>query len=248
VKLARTMADRGSLRRFTDVSTAAVAGKRQGEVVDEDHTVDWDKSDYDPYARTKKFAEHLAHELLPEGRVVVLRPTTVMGDARHPRCWQTDMVRAFVALADLPIVPVDPDARMDIVPGDFVGTAIAELHCKPTLAHRAYSLAAGVDSPTYRSIAAAMAPSRRIRFQERLGGPFAWSVRAMNRMPRGPVQQLGAVMKVFWPYITYDTVFDNRRVVTELGRAPARFEGYCAGMYTYSKSVGFENPNRPWAG
>jgi hypothetical protein len=37
-------------------------------------------------------------------------------------------------------------------------------------------------------------------------------------------------------------VFDNTRVVTELGRAPARFETFCAGMYEYSRSVGFKNP------
>ena len=55
----------------------------------------------------------------------------------------------------------------------------------------------------------------------------------------------GAVMKVFWPYITYDTVFDHTRAVTELGRTPARFETYCAGMYRYAKSVKFQNPRRP---
>ncbi len=246
VKLAMAMEARGTLRRFTDVSTAAVAGKRRSEVVTEDGTVDWDRSDYDPYARTKKFAEHLAKELLPRERVVVLRPTTVMGDSRHARCWQTDMVRAFVGLADLPVVPVSPASRIDIVPGDWVGHAIGELHHKPVLAHRAYSLSQGLASPTGASIAEAMAPSKRVRFGGALGRPFELAVRGMNRLPRGPAQQLGAVMKVFWPYITYDTVFDNTRAVTELGRAPARFETYCEGMVAYAREVRFTNPVRPW--
>ena len=34
-------------------------------VVYEDSAIDWSRSDYDPYARTKKFAEHMLHELLP---------------------------------------------------------------------------------------------------------------------------------------------------------------------------------------
>lgn len=245
VKLAMEMAERGTLGRFTDVSTAAVAGKRHAEVVDEDHTVDWDRSDYDPYARTKKFAEHLSHELLPAEKVVVLRPTTVMGDSRHERAWMTDMVRAFVSLVDLPVAPVDPASRIDIVPGDFVGTAIAELHTKPVLKWSAYSLSAGTASPTGASIAEAMREGgHTVRFERRLERPFELVVRGLNRLPRGPAQQLGAVMKVFWPYIVYDTVFDNTRVTTELGRAPARFETYCAGMYRYAKSVRFENPNR----
>lgn len=242
IKLARMLAERDQLRRFTDVSTAAVAGKRHSEIVDEDHTVDWDRSDYDPYARTKKFAEHMAHELLPRDRLLVLRPTTVMGDSRGERSWMTDMVRAFCAIADLPISPVDPDARIDIVPGDFVGYAIAELHTKPSLRWGAYSLSAGTASATGGSIAEAMrAAGYRVRFERRLSGAFSAAMRGMNRLPRGPLQQMGAIMKVFWPYITYDTVFDNQRVTSELSRSPARFETYCAGMYRYAKRVNFEN-------
>ncbi len=29
------------------------------EVVTEDASIDWNRSDYDPYARTKKFCEHM---------------------------------------------------------------------------------------------------------------------------------------------------------------------------------------------
>ncbi|MEZ5397923.1 MAG: SDR family oxidoreductase [Bryobacterales bacterium] len=245
VKLAMAMEARGTLRRFTDVSTAAVAGRRAHEVVDEDHTVDWDRSDYDPYARTKKFAEHLARELLPADKVVVLRPTTVMGDGRGDRAWMTDMVRAFVGLADLPVVPMAPGTRFDIVPGDWVGHGIAELHVKPALRWSAYNLSAGASSPTGASIAAAMRPLRRMVFAKPLGRPFSLAVRAANRLPRGGVQRAGAVMKVFWPYLEYDTVFDNTRAVTELGRGPAAFEGLCLGLYERAKAAGFRNVQRP---
>jgi nucleoside-diphosphate-sugar epimerase len=66
LKIARDAQDHHGLRRFTDISTVAVCGERQDEVVTEDNTVDWDRSDYDPYARTKKFCEHMLHELLPD--------------------------------------------------------------------------------------------------------------------------------------------------------------------------------------
>jgi thioester reductase-like protein len=243
VKLAMAIADRGRLRRFTDVSTVAVAGHRHGETVTEDQTIDWGRSDYDPYARTKKFAEHLAHELLPPKSVVVLRPSTVMGDSRRERCWQTDMIQAFAGLSELPVIPVDPRWRIDVAPGDWVGTAIGELHHRDDLAHDAYNLSAGAGSATYGQIAAAMADAgRRFTFQPRLAPVFDWTVRGMNRLPRGGAQRAGALLKVFWPYITYDTVFDNTRAVSALGRAPARFESYCAGMYRYSRSVGYRNP------
>jgi thioester reductase-like protein len=64
VRLSRRLADAGRLRRHLHVSTVAVAGKRRGEVVQEDQAVEWDRPDWDPYARTKKFGEHLVRTLL----------------------------------------------------------------------------------------------------------------------------------------------------------------------------------------
>src|SRR6185312_4750257 len=54
-QLARRAHDAHGLRRFSQVSTVAVAGARSHEIVTEDASVDWNRSDYDPYARTKKF-------------------------------------------------------------------------------------------------------------------------------------------------------------------------------------------------
>src|SRR5712671_3347661 len=64
--LARHAEHYHGLRRFSQVSTVAVAGRRSNEVVTEDRSIDWDRSDYDPYARTKKFCEHMMRVLLPE--------------------------------------------------------------------------------------------------------------------------------------------------------------------------------------
>ena len=56
------------------------------------------------------------------------------------------------------------------------------------------------------------------------------------------MQITGALMKVFMPYITYDTVFDNSRVTSELGLQPVPFTDYCAELYLYARRVGFEYP------
>jgi thioester reductase-like protein len=129
-KLGRAAADRGRLRRFTHVSTVAVAGMRDRETVHEDTAIEWNRGDYDPYARTKKFAEHMIRELLADVSLLFLRPSIVMGDSTRPETSQFDMVRAFCLLADLPVVPMRGDGRLDIVPANFVGEAIARLHSK----------------------------------------------------------------------------------------------------------------------
>src|SRR6202034_4400459 len=63
VQLARRVQHDHGLRRFSQVSTVAVAGHRASETVLEDASIDWNRSDYDPYARTKKFCEHMVREL-----------------------------------------------------------------------------------------------------------------------------------------------------------------------------------------
>src|ERR1700684_3552234 len=54
IQMARRSQYYHGLRRFSNVSTVAVAGKRSHEVVAEDKSIDWERSDYDPYARTKR--------------------------------------------------------------------------------------------------------------------------------------------------------------------------------------------------
>ncbi len=116
IQLARRAQDLHGLRRYSFVSTVAVAGKRQNEVVTEDASIDWARSDYDPYARTKKFAEHMVNQLLPDVAHTIFRPAIVMGDSRRPETTQFDMVQAFDTLARFPVLPLRPNDRIDIVP------------------------------------------------------------------------------------------------------------------------------------
>ena len=247
VTLAREAVQRGGLSRFTHVSTVAVAGQRSHEVVQEDQAIDWNRSDYDPYGRTKKFAEHLVTTLLPDVSTLFLRPSIVMGDSRFPQTTQFDMVRAFCELAQLPVVPLDPETRLDIVPADWVGDAIAALHLDPNPRYKRYHLAAGEGAPKAREIADALrGTAHALRFAPRLARPFDWTVRAMNRLPRShPLQPLGALMKVFWPYIEYDTVFDNTRAVAAVGRAPTPFPRYCAPLFQWATSQRYAYPHQP---
>lgn len=247
VLLARALHERGRLRRYTHVSTVAVAGKRAREVVQEDAAASFDLSDWDPYARTKKFAEHLAARLLPDASVVVARPSIVLGDSRFAETTQFDMVQAFVRLAQAPALPFDPAARLDIVPADFVADAVVRLHLSERPRHRLYHLAAGEGSPTFREITDAMARARggrRPLYLPRLGAPVAGALRALSR-GRSPVGRLAALLDVFWPYLAWDVVFDNRRVVGETGRAPARFTDYCPGLFRFAVEGGFTYPHRP---
>ncbi len=246
--LARHAEHYHGLRRFSEVSTVAVAGKRSNEVVTEDNSIDWDRSDYDPYARTKKFCEHMTSVLLPDTPKTVFRPSIVLGDSRHAETTQFDMVKAFVFLAGLPVLPFRPTDKIDIVNVDFVADAIATLHQKEQPKYDTYHLSSGIASQTFRELTTALASAQQKRrpiflpFAER---PFSGSVKFLSNR-KGPVGHGASLMKVFMPYLVWNTVFDNTRVTSELGRRPVPFSEYSFPLLKFSRENNFEYQYQPW--
>ena len=248
IQLARRVHDRRGLRRYSHVSTVAVAGQRRNEVVAEDTSIDWGRSDYDPYARTKKFSEHMVAQLLPDVPRTIFRPAIVMGDSRRAETSQFDMVHAFDLLARLPVLPLRPQDKIDIVPADYVGKAIVTIHQKAQPSHGIYHLSAGTGSQTYRELTDSLAQAggwRRPAYVPALGKPFSAAVNWLAN--RGGTVGYGAsLMKVFWPYLDWNTVFDNSRVVSELNEPPAKFSSYAFPLLKFSRENKFRYPAHPW--
>src|SRR5271169_4648967 len=246
--LARNAEHYHGLRRFSEVSTVAVAGKRSNEVVTEDRSIEWDRSDYDPYARTKKFCEHMTRVLLPDTPKTVFRPSIVLGDSRHAETTQFDMVKAFVFLAGLPVLPFRPTDKIDIVNVDFVADAIATLHQKEQPQFETYHLSSGTESQTFRELTTALAAAQQKRnpvfipFAEKA---FAESVNMLaNR--KGSLGYGASLMKVFMPYLVWNTVFDNTRVTSELKRKPVPFSQYSFPLLKFSRENNFQYQYKPW--
>jgi thioester reductase-like protein len=248
IQLARRAQNCNGLRRYSHVSTVAVAGKRRNEIVTEDAAIDWARSDYDPYARTKKFCEHMARQLLPDVPRTIFRPAIVMGDSRRAETSQFDMVQAFDVLARFPVLPLRPNDRIDIVPANYVSKAIVTIHQKRQPAHEIYHLSSGEGSETYHEITDALAASghwRKPSFAPSLGRPFAMTVTLLaNR--KGIVGHGASLLKVFWPYLDWNTVFDNSRVMAEIGEAPAKFSTYAYPLLKFSRENHFRYPAKPW--
>ena len=236
------------LRRFSHVSTVAVAGVRSNEVVIEDASIDWARSDYDPYARTKKFCEHMIRQLLPDTPKTIFRPSIVLGDSRYAQTTQFDMVKAFVFLAGLPVLPFRPNDKIDIVNVDFVADAISSLHQKETTDHDIYHLSSGPSSQTFRELTSDLAAAQGKRkpiFIPSLEKPFTSVVNWMSNR-KGSIGYAGSLMKVFIPYLVWNTVFDNTRVTTEMGRKPVPFSQYSFPLLKFSRDSKFSYQYQDW--
>ena len=248
IQLAMRARDDHGLRRFSHVSTVAVAGHRSNEIVQEDTAIDWERSDYDPYARTKKFCEHMIRRLLPDVPRTIFRPSIVLGDSRRPETNQFDMVKAFVFLAGLPVLPFRPADRIDIVPVDFVAGAIAVLHLKEKPVYETYHLSAGSGSETFQQLTDALAAAQGKRGPRFMPGLERSSSRMVNALANrsGKIGGVATLLKIFLPYLVWNTVFDNTRVVNELGRAPVPFSRYCFPLLKFSRESRFTYNYRDW--
>ena len=225
-----------------------MAGQRFNELVREDEAIQWDRSDYDPYARTTKFCEHMIRELLPDVPRTIFRPSIVLGDSRHAETTQFDMVRAFVFLAGLPVLPFRAYDKVDIVPVNYVADAVVALHQKPRPNYEIYHLSSGMQSQTYRELTLALNRARDKRppiFAPTLEKPFSALINLLSNR-QGALGRGASLMKVFFPYLVWNTVFDNSRVVSELGVAPAPFSEYSYPLLKFSTEHHFTYPYQDW--
>jgi nucleoside-diphosphate-sugar epimerase len=172
----------------------------------------------------------------------------VLGDSRRPETNQFEMVRAFVFLAGLPMLPFRPGDRIDIVPVDYVADAITALHLKENPLHEIYHLSSGTASETFQKLTDALASAQNKRgpvYMPGLEKPSAWMIKTLSNAT-GKIGGVATLLKVFLPYLVWNTVFENARVVAELGRAPAPFSRYCAGLLQFSRQSHFLYNYRAW--
>jgi long-chain acyl-CoA synthetase len=123
--LARAVHDDHGLERLLHVSTAYVAGRRRGEVGEDDLS---DRSGFENgYERTKYEAERLVREAMPDLPITVVRPAMIVGDSRTGEITTFNtfylLLRRYLVRRPH-IVPVSPRLRVNIVPVDHVADSI----------------------------------------------------------------------------------------------------------------------------
>jgi hypothetical protein len=75
--------------------------------------------------------------------------------------------------------------------------------------------------------------------------PFSASVNVLSNR-KGAIGFGASLMKVFMPYLVWNTVFDNSRVVSELGRRPVPFSQYSYPLLKFSKENNFTFNYQGW--
>ena len=160
------------------------------------------------------------------------------------------MVRSFVFLAGLPALPFRPTDKVDIVNVDFVAESIVATHQKEKPNHDIYHLSSGVDSQTFKELTDALAEAQGKRgpiYLPALEKPFTRINNWLADNLRGNAIGYGAtLLKVFIPYLVWNTVFDNTRITGETGKKPAPFSQYSYPLLRFSRAGNFTYPYKDW--
>lgn len=141
VALARTLP---KLQRLDAVSTAYVAGCREDLVYERD--LEHERGFHNTYEQTKHESERLLRRAMRDLPICVHRPSIVVGDSKTGRTGAWKVLYwplKVIARGWLPAIPFEPAGRLDIVPVDFVASALLGLMEKGETLGKTYHLCAG---------------------------------------------------------------------------------------------------------
>ena len=119
------------LERFAHVSTAYVAGLREGVIPEAPiDAIDTVAGFANVYQQSKAEAERVVLDAMDDVPASIYRMSTIIGDAATGRVEQFNFVHQLLRLVPrniLPMLPGDPDAPIDLIPREWAVGTLAHL-------------------------------------------------------------------------------------------------------------------------
>jgi nucleoside-diphosphate-sugar epimerase len=209
--------------RLVHVSTAYVAGRRRGvfREAPPDLGVDFRNT----YEQTKAEAELLVHTSGVDA--VILRPSIVVGDSRTGRTSAFNVLygplRAY-ARGLVTAIPARRDARVDVVPVDYVADAIAHVATELGAMRGTMHLVAGRQATT-------------------VGELVRLAATTLDREPPvllAPDGEARAAVGAYLPYFDVDVIFDDchaRQMLAPARITPPPLRDYFARLVAYAEEA-----------
>lgn len=127
-KILRWSSSLKKLETFIYVGTATICGMDiKNRIVKEEESPNEKARHLVKYTETKMRGEQMLEQYLPKEKILVVRPSIIMGDSRpwEPRSYV--ILWALAAINLLRLVPINPNALLDIIPVDYASKAIIQL-------------------------------------------------------------------------------------------------------------------------
>lgn len=233
------------LNTFLYVGTATICGKEiKNRVVKEEESPNENAKHLVKYTYTKMLGEIAVRKNLPAEKVLIVRPSIIMGDSR-PVFPRSPVILWMVATCNLMrLIPVHEDSGLDIIPVDYTANAITAL----LFAERNYDIyhisggAQSSTTPEKLSVSFAKYFPDRPEFKfvnkNLLSSMKLWAKKRVDNKSQlaeysdylsywnktfgdnGKLRILFAGVEPYFEFIELGQIFDNTRLLTELAIAP----------------------------
>ncbi|MBQ9033536.1 MAG: SDR family oxidoreductase, partial [Lachnospiraceae bacterium] len=240
VSFARRLQQAGSLERFVHISTAYVAGDRNGRIMETDPLPDT-YSTY--YEESKADAERIVRSSgLP---YTICRPGMIIGSSRTGRTRYFNTIYYVLKLMlqeKLPVIPVSARKKLNIVPADHIAGSVVRLMESGEALNACFHLTAPEDRmPQAGELAdyvcgwAERALNVKIRKPVFIPAPFLKYGGALhNRREEEKHKQLFSNLLALTPYFYDDRVFDMTGTEKLLGRDAPDWHEYIDKILDYA--------------
>jgi thioester reductase-like protein len=236
------------LRTFVYVGTASICGTDLvNSHVYEDQSPNPCASHLVRYCHTKSVGEMEVGRTIPKDKLLIVRPSIIMGDSRDWRPRSYVILWALAVMNAIRLVPAHPLASIDIIPVDYAAQAIATL----LFSRRrwtTYHISAGRQSatnlrkvlgllshlspqrPGFRFVRSEMIEQMK-RWPKKLGPSselfnYPEHLAYWSSTFNGDLRLLATGMKPYFRFIDLNQTFDNSRLLsdTDLPAPPAPHE------------------------
>lgn len=117
-----------NLETFLYVGTASICGTQlTNRTIYENQSPNAGASHLVRYCYTKMVGEMDVSRMIPREKVLIVRPSIIMGDSRDWKPRSYVILWALAVMDAMRLIPADPRADVDVIPVDYAARAIAEL-------------------------------------------------------------------------------------------------------------------------
>jgi thioester reductase-like protein len=198
------------------LSTAYVSGVVANTCIAEDDFRP-ENDHHNEYTRSKAVAEELVRS---SGlHVLVVRPSIVLSAGIPDPVFARAILGFAPLLQKLDAVPINPVARPDVVPVQFVVDSVIGLLSKPQLAHTCYHISAGAQgAANYEELSQELDQYYARPSPLRLIPPAQWTREIHRQCIHKPEQRRAfATLRNYLPFLNMNVLYDNSRLRQELG-------------------------------
>jgi len=211
-----------NLRQFIYIGSAASSISHADIEVNEDASA-MEATHFVEYTRTKQAAEEALLSQQSTYQKVIIRPSYVIPDELLTFGTIRQAIWPLSIMAQCGILPIDPQARLDVIPLSVVADYITRLVQTPPKSSLYYLSGGLKHSPMWRDVIDVVVQTLGGRSKVELVKPIDWPRRQLEVSPR--LARLLERVAMFFPFINRNVTFSSDRLFAEYGYpAPTSME------------------------